>query len=191
MAAELSIVTSGTVSSRQGDRPHRPASARHGTKTKDDDTRSLEEDLRRPRARARPGHFGGGLRPSGPLDDQIDSRRNELDDKRQKRQRSPEVTAEDIAEVVTRDRHPGLPAHHRGATAPIAVGATAPRPHRRTGRGGICDRRRVRARARDSAIRVGRSVASSSSVRPASARPSSPAHSPRRCSVAKILVRST
>ena len=72
------------------------------TKTKDDDTRSLEEDLRRLARERDQATSAEDYGRAGELKDQIDSRRNELDDRRQKRQRSPEVTAEDIAEIVSR-----------------------------------------------------------------------------------------
>src|SRR5580765_1101496 len=78
------------------------ARVRLRTKTKDDDTRSLEEDLRRLARERDQATSAEDYDRAGHLKDQIDSRRNELDDKRQKRQRSPEVTAEDIAEVVSR-----------------------------------------------------------------------------------------
>ena len=78
------------------------ARVRLRTKTKDDDTRSLEEDLRRLARERDQATSAEDYDRAGQLKDQIDSRRNELDDKRQKRQRSPEVTAEDIAEVVSR-----------------------------------------------------------------------------------------
>ena len=70
-------------------------------KTKDDDTRSLEEDLRR-RARARPGDSGRGLRPRGRDQGSAGVEARELDDKRKSRSRAPEVTPEDIAEIVSR-----------------------------------------------------------------------------------------
>jgi ATP-dependent Clp protease ATP-binding subunit ClpC len=72
------------------------------TKTKDDDTRSLEEDLRRLARERDQATSAEDYDRAGRLKGEIDSRRNELDDRRQKRQRSPEVTAEDIAEVVSR-----------------------------------------------------------------------------------------
>jgi ATP-dependent Clp protease ATP-binding subunit ClpC len=78
------------------------ARVRLRTKTKDGDTRSLEEDLRRLARERDQATSAEDYDRAGQLKDQIDSRRNELDDKRQKRQRSPEVTAEDIAEVVSR-----------------------------------------------------------------------------------------
>ena len=55
----------------------------------------------------------------------------------QARQRAPEVTVEDIAEVVVaRDRHPGLAADGRGARAAAAARGAAARARRRPGRGG-------------------------------------------------------
>jgi ATP-dependent Clp protease ATP-binding subunit ClpC len=71
-------------------------------KTKDDDTRSLEEDLRRLARERDQATTAEDYDRAGDLKDQIDTRRGELDDRHKKRQRAPEVSAEDIAEVVSR-----------------------------------------------------------------------------------------
>ena len=71
-------------------------------KTKDDDTRSLEEDLRRLARERDQATAAEDYDRAGQIKDQIDSRRGDIDDKQKKRQRAPEVTAEDIAEVVSR-----------------------------------------------------------------------------------------
>jgi ATP-dependent Clp protease ATP-binding subunit ClpC len=78
------------------------ARVRLRTKTKDDDTRSLEEDLRRLARERDQATNSENYDRAGELKDQMDSRRSELDDRQRKRQRAPEVTAEDIAEVVSR-----------------------------------------------------------------------------------------
>jgi ATP-dependent Clp protease ATP-binding subunit ClpC len=71
-------------------------------KTKDDDTRSLEEDLRRLARERDQATAAEDYDRAGQIKDTLDSRRGELDDKQKKRQRAPEVTAEDIAQVVSR-----------------------------------------------------------------------------------------
>jgi ATP-dependent Clp protease ATP-binding subunit ClpC len=71
-------------------------------KTKDDDTRSLEEDLRRLARERDQATNAENYDRAGDLKSQIDSRQTELEDRRRGRQRAPEVTADDIAEVVAR-----------------------------------------------------------------------------------------
>jgi ATP-dependent Clp protease ATP-binding subunit ClpC len=71
-------------------------------KTKDDDTRSLEEDLRRLARERDQATNSENYDRAGDIKSQIDSRQTELEDRRRGRQRAPEVTAEDIAEVVAR-----------------------------------------------------------------------------------------
>jgi ATP-dependent Clp protease ATP-binding subunit ClpC len=71
-------------------------------RTKDDDTRSLEEDLRRLARERDQATTAEDYDRAGQLKDQIDSRRGELDDRQKRRQRAPEVTADDIAVVVSR-----------------------------------------------------------------------------------------
>jgi ATP-dependent Clp protease ATP-binding subunit ClpC len=78
------------------------ARVRLRTKTKDDPTRSLEEDLRRLARERDQATAAEDYDRAGTLKDEIESRRGELDDRQKKRQRAPEVTAEDIAEVVSR-----------------------------------------------------------------------------------------
>jgi ATP-dependent Clp protease ATP-binding subunit ClpC len=78
------------------------ARVRLRTKTKDDETRSLEEDLRRLARERDQATSAEDYDRAGGLRDQIDTRRGELDERRGGRQRAPEVTAEDIAEVVSR-----------------------------------------------------------------------------------------
>ena len=72
------------------------------TKTKDTDTRSLEEDLRRLARERDQAKAGEDYDRAGELKDQIGTRQQELDEKAKGRQRAAEVTAEDIAEVVSR-----------------------------------------------------------------------------------------
>src|SRR6266480_2474705 len=78
------------------------ARVRLRTKTKDDDTRNLEEDLRRLARERDQATAAEDYDRAGQLTDQMDSRRGELDERQKKRQRAPEVTAEDIAVVVSR-----------------------------------------------------------------------------------------
>jgi ATP-dependent Clp protease ATP-binding subunit ClpC len=78
------------------------ARVRLRTKTKDDDTRSLEEDLRRLARERDQATAAKDYDRAGELTDQMDSRRGELDDGRKGRPRAAEVTAEDIAEIVSR-----------------------------------------------------------------------------------------
>jgi ATP-dependent Clp protease ATP-binding subunit ClpC len=78
------------------------ARVRLRTKRKDDDTRSLEEDLRRlARERDQATTAEDYDRASG-LRDEIDARQGELDGRGKGRQRAAEVTPDDIAEVVSR-----------------------------------------------------------------------------------------
>jgi ATP-dependent Clp protease ATP-binding subunit ClpC len=78
------------------------ARVRLRTKTKDDETRSLEDDLRRLARERDQATAAEDYDRAGDIKDRIDTRRQELDDKRAKRQRAPEVTLEDIADVVSR-----------------------------------------------------------------------------------------
>jgi ATP-dependent Clp protease ATP-binding subunit ClpC len=78
------------------------ARVRLRTKTKDIDTRSLEEDLRRLARERDQATAAQDYDRAGELKEQIDSRQGDLEGKRKERQRAPEVTADDIAEVVSR-----------------------------------------------------------------------------------------
>jgi ATP-dependent Clp protease ATP-binding subunit ClpC len=78
------------------------ARVRLRTKTKDDDTRSLEEDLRRLARERDQATAAEDYNRAGELKGQLESRRGELEEKRKGRSRAPEVTAEDIAEIVSR-----------------------------------------------------------------------------------------
>jgi ATP-dependent Clp protease ATP-binding subunit ClpC len=78
------------------------ARVRLRTKTKDPDTRSLEEDLRRLARERDQATTAENYDRAGELKDQIEGRQGELEERRKGRQRAPEVTAEDIAEVVSR-----------------------------------------------------------------------------------------
>src|SRR5437868_1020080 len=71
-------------------------------RTKDDNTRSLEDDLRRLARERDQATSAQDFDRAGELKSRIESRQGELDDKRHARQRAPEVTAEDIAEIVSR-----------------------------------------------------------------------------------------
>src|SRR5207245_10179225 len=70
--------------------------------TKDADTRSLEEDLRRLARERDQATASEDYDRASETRDQIEARRGELDERRKGRQRAPEVTADDIAEVVSR-----------------------------------------------------------------------------------------
>ncbi len=78
------------------------ARVRLRNKTKDDDTRSLEEDLRRLARERDQATAAEDYQRANDVKEQISSRRDQLEDRRQGRQRAPEVSAEDIAEVVSR-----------------------------------------------------------------------------------------
>jgi ATP-dependent Clp protease ATP-binding subunit ClpC len=78
------------------------ARVRLRTKTKDVDTRSLEEDLRRLARERDQATAAEDYDRAGGLKTEIDSRQSELEDRKQGRQRAPEVTVEDIAQVVAR-----------------------------------------------------------------------------------------
>src|SRR4051812_48639919 len=78
------------------------ARVRLRTKTKPEDTRSLEEAVRRlERERDQATSAENYDRARG-LKEEIESRQSELEGRRKSRQRAPEVTPEDIAEVVSR-----------------------------------------------------------------------------------------
>ena len=79
------------------------ARVRLRTKTKDDDTRSLEEDLRRLARERDQATAAEDYDRAGELKDQIERTPGRARRAAQKgRQRAPEVTAEDIAEIVSR-----------------------------------------------------------------------------------------
>ena len=78
------------------------ARVRLRTKTKDDDTRSLEEDLRHLARERDQATAAENYDRAREVRDQLEARRSELEERRKGRQRAPEVTAEDIAEVVSR-----------------------------------------------------------------------------------------
>ena len=71
-------------------------------KTKDDDTRSLEEELRRLARERDQATAAEDYDRAGETRDQLESRRGELDERRKSRSRALEVTPEDIAEIVSR-----------------------------------------------------------------------------------------
>jgi ATP-dependent Clp protease ATP-binding subunit ClpC len=78
------------------------ARVRLRTTTKSDDTRSLEEDLRRLARERDQATAAEDYDRAGEIKSQIDSRRGELDDRRKGRARAAEVLAEDVAEIVSR-----------------------------------------------------------------------------------------
>jgi ATP-dependent Clp protease ATP-binding subunit ClpC len=78
------------------------ARVRLRTKTKDDDTRSLEEDLRRLARERDQATAAEDYDRAGTLRDEIETRQSEAEERRRGRQRAPEVTPDDIAEVVSR-----------------------------------------------------------------------------------------
>jgi ATP-dependent Clp protease ATP-binding subunit ClpC len=78
------------------------ARVRLRTKTKDDDTRSLEEDLRRLARERDQATAAEDYQRASAVRDEVESRREQLEERRTGRQRAAEVTPEDIAEVVSR-----------------------------------------------------------------------------------------
>src|SRR4051794_1554554 len=78
------------------------ARVRLRTKTKDGDTRSLEEDLRRLTRERDQATAAADYERASEVKEQVESRRHELEERRTGRQRAAEVTPEDIAEVVSR-----------------------------------------------------------------------------------------
>jgi ATP-dependent Clp protease ATP-binding subunit ClpC len=78
------------------------ARVRLRTKTKDDGTKSLEEDLRRLARERDQATAAENYDRASELRDEIGNRRGELDERGKGRQRAGEVTADDIAEVVSR-----------------------------------------------------------------------------------------
>ena len=106
-------------------------------KTKDDDTRSLEDDLRRLARERDQATAAEDYDRAGTLRDEIESRQGELDEQAE----GPPACARGDARGHRRgglpgDRHPGLPAHERGARAADAARGGAARADRRPGRGG-------------------------------------------------------
>src|SRR4051794_16882859 len=77
------------------------------TKTKDDDTRSLEDDLKRLIRERDQATASENYDRASELKEQIEAQRNEGDDRQKARQRAPQVGADDIAEVVS--RRTGIP----------------------------------------------------------------------------------
>jgi ATP-dependent Clp protease ATP-binding subunit ClpC len=78
------------------------ARVRLRTRTKDDDTRSMEEAIRRLERERDQATSAENYDRAQELKGQIEAKRAEMEDKRKGRQRAPEVTVEDIAEVVSR-----------------------------------------------------------------------------------------
>jgi ATP-dependent Clp protease ATP-binding subunit ClpC len=78
------------------------ARVRLRTKTKNDDTRSTEEAVRRLERERDQARTAENYDRAQELKEQIETKRGELDEKRSGRQRAPEVTVEDIADVVSR-----------------------------------------------------------------------------------------
>src|SRR4051794_22732124 len=78
------------------------ARVRLRVKTKDDDTRGLEDDLRRLARERDQATSAEDYGRAGDLKSQIEGRQSDLENKRRARQRAPEVTAEDIAGIVSR-----------------------------------------------------------------------------------------
>jgi ATP-dependent Clp protease ATP-binding subunit ClpC len=83
------------------------ARVRLRTKTKDVDTRSLEEDLRRLARERDQATAAEDYDRASEIKGQLEARQGELDGQVKERQRAPEVTADDIAEIVSRST--GIP----------------------------------------------------------------------------------
>ena len=164
------------------------ARVRLRTKTKDDDTRSLEEDLRRLARERDQATAAEDYERASEVKEQIESQpRRAGGAAARARQRAPEVTAEDIAEIVSRAT--GIPVsqlttEERERLLRLEEQLHAPR--RRPGGGGGGGRGGGAPLARrPRRPEPARPAASSSSARRASARPSSPARSRRRCSATR------
>src|SRR5438045_3690355 len=152
-------------------------------RTKDDNTRSLEDDLRRLARERDQATSAQDYERAGKVSEQAESRRQELEERRSRRQRAAEVTPEDIADVVSRAT--GIPVSQLTTEERERLMKLEEELHARIvgqEEGSPRSRRRSGARARVSATRVDRSAASSSSGRRPSARPSLPAGWPRRWS---------
>jgi ATP-dependent Clp protease ATP-binding subunit ClpC len=78
------------------------ARVRLRAKSKPDDTRTLEEEVRRAERERDQAISGEDYQRADELKAQLDERRGQLRERREGRPRAPEVTAEDIAEVVSR-----------------------------------------------------------------------------------------
>ena len=78
------------------------ARVRLRTKTKDNETKSLEDDLRRLARERDQATSAEDYDRARDVKGQIDTRQGELDDRKKGRQRPSELTAEDIAEMVSR-----------------------------------------------------------------------------------------
>jgi ATP-dependent Clp protease ATP-binding subunit ClpC len=78
------------------------ARVRLRTKTKDGETRSLEEDLRRLARERDQATAAEDYDRAGSVRDQLEARQQELEERRKGRQRAPEVRVEDIAQIVSR-----------------------------------------------------------------------------------------
>ncbi len=116
---------------------------------------------------------------------ELDGLSGRLDDlQRDGRMLKEEVDSEDVAEIVA--KWTGIPVTRlygrRDGEARAARRALAPARCRAGGGGGRGRRTRSGVRGPGSPTRTGRSVRSCSSVRPVSARPSSPVRSPSSCS---------
>src|SRR3954468_24208813 len=83
------------------------ARVRLRTKTKDDDTRTLEDDLKRLVRERDQATASENYDRARELKEQIDAQRSEGEERQRARQRAPEVSADDIAEVVS--RRTGIP----------------------------------------------------------------------------------
>jgi ATP-dependent Clp protease ATP-binding subunit ClpC len=80
------------------------ARVRLRAKSKPDDTRALEEEIRRAERELDQAISGEDYQRADELKAQLKERRGRLSERREGRARAPEVTAEDIAEVVSRKR---------------------------------------------------------------------------------------
>jgi ATP-dependent Clp protease ATP-binding subunit ClpC len=78
------------------------ARVRLRAKSKPGDTRTLEEEIRRAERERDQAISGEDYQRADELKSQLDERRGQLRERREGRARAPEVTAEDIAEVVSR-----------------------------------------------------------------------------------------
>ena len=113
------------------------ARVRLRTKTKDNETKSLEDDLRRLARERDQATSAEDYDRARELKEQIDSRQGELEERKKGRQRRAGGDGRGHRrDRLACDRHPGLAADERGARAAAQARATAARTDRRPGRGG-------------------------------------------------------
>ena len=112
------------------------ARVRLRTKTKSDDTRTLEEDLRRLARERDQATAAEDYDRAGEIKGQIESRRASSTTSARPSTSGRSAGRRHRGDRLAGNRHPRLPTDDRGTRAADAAGARAARPDRRTGRGG-------------------------------------------------------